>query len=134
MRGIAVIRRNIRPEFCNVPHAHDQIEPLLDQRYIAIRQCHFDHHIRVARLEPDQGGRQNGNRHVRGQGQPHDTRQRLAQMSRRRLEGAGVVLTATNTMIAELAQDWSTPEGQQLIQLLFTDVLPPISACHPPQP
>ena len=49
-------------------------------------------------------------------------------MSRRRMESAGVVLTATNTMIAELAQDWSTPEGQQLIQLLFTDVLPPISA------
>jgi hypothetical protein len=48
-------------------------------------------------------------------------------MSRRRMEDAGVVLTATNTMIAELAQNWSTPEGQQLIQLLFTDVLPPIS-------
>ena len=39
----------------------------------------------------------------------------------------GQVLTATNTMIAELAQNWSTPEGQQLIQLLFTDVLPAIS-------
>lgn len=49
-------------------------------------------------------------------------------MSRRRMQDAGVVLTATNTMIAELAQDWSTPEGQQLIQLLFTDVLPSISA------
>ncbi|MEM7670363.1 MAG: isochorismatase family protein [Pseudomonadota bacterium] len=48
-------------------------------------------------------------------------------MSRRRMEDAGVVLTATNTLIAELAQDWSTPEGQQLIQLLFTDVIPPIS-------
>ena len=48
-------------------------------------------------------------------------------MSRRRMEDAGVVLTATNTMIAELAQNWSTPEGQQLIQLLFTDVLPAIS-------
>ena len=48
-------------------------------------------------------------------------------MSRRRMEQAGVVLTATNTLIAELAQDWSTPEGQQLIQLLFTDVIPPIS-------
>jgi nicotinamidase-related amidase len=48
-------------------------------------------------------------------------------MSRRRMEDAGVVLTATNTMIAELAQNWSTPEGQQLVQLLFTDVLPPIS-------
>ena len=49
------------------------------------------------------------------------------QMSRNRMENAGVVLTATNTMIAELAQDWSTPEGQQLIQLLFTDVIPPIN-------
>lgn len=49
-------------------------------------------------------------------------------MSRRRMQDAGVVLTATNTMIAELAQDWSTPTGQQLIQLLFTDVLPAISA------
>jgi nicotinamidase-related amidase len=48
-------------------------------------------------------------------------------MSRRRMQDAGVVLTATNTMIAELAQDWSTPEGQQLIQVLFTDVLPPIN-------
>jgi hypothetical protein len=26
------------------------------------------------------------------------------------------VLTATNTMIAELAQDWSTPRGQKLIR------------------
>lgn len=49
------------------------------------------------------------------------------QMSRNRMENSGVVLTATNTMIAELAQDWSTPEGQQLIQLLFTDVIPPIN-------
>jgi nicotinamidase-related amidase len=47
-------------------------------------------------------------------------------MSRRRMQDAGVVLTATNTVIAELAQNWSTPEGQQLIQLLFTEVLPPI--------
>ena len=35
--------------------------------------------------------------------------------------------TATNTIIAEFAQDWSTPEGGQLIQVLFQDVLPPIS-------
>jgi nicotinamidase-related amidase len=49
-------------------------------------------------------------------------------MSRRRMEKAGVTLTATNTVIAELAQDWSTPHGGQLIQLLFTDVLPPITA------
>lgn len=47
-------------------------------------------------------------------------------MSRRRMERAGVVLTATNTLIAELAQDWSTAEGQQLIQLLFSDVIPAI--------
>lgn len=49
-------------------------------------------------------------------------------MSRRRMQDAGVILTATNTVIAELAQNWSTPEGQQLIRLLFTEVLPPIAA------
>ncbi|MDX2098563.1 MAG: isochorismatase family protein [Leptolyngbyaceae cyanobacterium bins.59] len=48
------------------------------------------------------------------------------EMSRRRMEKGGVVLTATNTMIAELAQDWSKPEGSQLIQLLFQEVLPKI--------
>jgi nicotinamidase-related amidase len=32
-------------------------------------------------------------------------------MSRRRMEREGVVLTATNTLMAELAQDWSRPEG-----------------------
>lgn len=47
-------------------------------------------------------------------------------MSRRRMQDAGVVLTATNTAIAELAQNWSTPEGTQLISLLFREVLPPI--------
>lgn len=46
--------------------------------------------------------------------------------SRKRMERAGVVLTTTNTVLAELAQDWSTPHGTQIIQLLFTDVLPPI--------
>ena len=49
------------------------------------------------------------------------------EMSRRRMQDHGVVLTATNTFIAELAQDWSTPHGSQLIQLLFTDVLPPVT-------
>lgn len=48
------------------------------------------------------------------------------EMSRRRMENGGVVLTATNTMIAELAQDWSTEAGSQLIQLLFQEVLPKI--------
>lgn len=47
-------------------------------------------------------------------------------MSRRRMQDAGVILTATNTLVAEMAQNWSSPEGSQLIQLLFTDVLPPV--------
>lgn len=46
------------------------------------------------------------------------------EFSRQRMHDAGVVLTATNTLIAEIAQDWSTPAGQQLITLLFTDVFP----------
>lgn len=46
------------------------------------------------------------------------------EFSRQRMHDAGVVLTATNTLMAEIAQDWSTPEGQQLITLLFTDVFP----------
>jgi nicotinamidase-related amidase len=48
------------------------------------------------------------------------------EMSRRRMENNGVVLTATNTLMAELAQDWSRPEGSELLQILFQDVLPPI--------
>lgn len=56
-------------------------------------------------------------------GSPYDLSE---DMARDRMRDAGVILTATNTMIAELAQDWSTLEGQQLIQLLFTEVLPPI--------
>jgi nicotinamidase-related amidase len=49
------------------------------------------------------------------------------EMSRRRMEREGVVLTATNTMMAELAQDWSRSEGAQLLQVLFQDVLPQIA-------
>ncbi len=48
------------------------------------------------------------------------------EMSRRRMENAGVVLTATNTVMAELAQDWSKPYGSQLLQILFEEVLPKI--------
>jgi nicotinamidase-related amidase len=48
------------------------------------------------------------------------------EMSRRRMEREGVVLTATNTLMAELAQDWSRPEGGQLLGILFNDVLPKI--------
>jgi nicotinamidase-related amidase len=49
------------------------------------------------------------------------------EMARRRMEREGVVLTATNTLMAELAQDWSRPEGGQLLGILFNEVLPKIS-------
>lgn len=48
-------------------------------------------------------------------------------LSRKRMENAGVVLTTTNTLIAELTQNWNTPQGQEAMQLLFTEVLPTIS-------
>lgn len=54
-------------------------------------------------------------------GSPYETSEN---MSRQRMEKAGVVLSATNTIMAELAQDWSTENGSQLIQVLFQDVLP----------
>ena len=50
------------------------------------------------------------------------------EFSRQRMHDAGVVLTATNTLIAEIAKDWSTPAGQQLIGLLFSDVFPALGA------
>ncbi|MEL6384376.1 MAG: isochorismatase family protein [Cyanobacteria bacterium J06626_18] len=56
-------------------------------------------------------------------GSPYDLSEA---MSRRRMENEGVVLTATNTLMAELAQDWSKPEGSQLLEILFQEVLPPI--------
>lgn len=58
-------------------------------------------------------------------GSPSDLSEDL---SRQRMHDAGVVLTATNTLMAEIAQDWSTPHGQQLITLLFTDVFPALGA------
>jgi nicotinamidase-related amidase len=42
--------------------------------------------------------------------------------SGRRMERAGVWLTSTNTMIAELVQDWSSVQGQQLMPLMMADV------------
>jgi len=45
-------------------------------------------------------------------GSPFDISQ---EMSRLRMKEAGVVLTTTNTLIAELAQDWSTKECVELI-------------------
>lgn len=50
------------------------------------------------------------------------------EFSRQRMHDAGVVLTATNTLMAEIAQDWSTSDGQQLIGLLFSDVFPAMGA------
>jgi hypothetical protein len=38
------------------------------------------------------------------------------------MEHEGVVLTTTNTVVAELVQDWSTPQGSELIQLLIATV------------
>lgn len=46
------------------------------------------------------------------------------QLAQQRMHDAGVVLTATITLIAELVQDWSRPEGVELQQMLFSDVLP----------
>jgi nicotinamidase-related amidase len=57
-------------------------------------------------------------------GSPYDISE---EMARRRMEREGVVLTATNTLMAELAQDWSRPEGAQLLGILFQDVLPSIA-------
>jgi nicotinamidase-related amidase len=41
----------------------------------------------------------------------------------RRMEKAGVILTTTNQLIAELAQNWSTLNGSKLIAILFEDIL-----------
>lgn len=48
------------------------------------------------------------------------------ELSRQRMRDAGVVLTTANTLMAELVQTWATPEGQQLIGILFGGLLPPI--------
>ncbi|MBY6028124.1 isochorismatase family protein [Halomonas sp. DP8Y7-1] len=48
------------------------------------------------------------------------------QLARQRMERGGVTLTATNTLIAELARDWSRPEGSELLKLMVDDVLPPV--------
>jgi nicotinamidase-related amidase len=40
-------------------------------------------------------------------------------MAQRRMIQGGVVLTTTNTVVAELVQNWATPAGMQLIQLLL---------------
>jgi nicotinamidase-related amidase len=52
-------------------------------------------------------------------GSPYDLSEELA---RRRMERAGVTLTATTTLIAELARDWSRPEGRELLNVLTRDL------------
>ena len=49
-------------------------------------------------------------------GSSYEIQEELAQ---RRMMHAGVVLTTTNTMVAELVQNWATPAGMELIQLLL---------------
>lgn len=46
-------------------------------------------------------------------------------LARQRMHDAGVVLTATITIIAEFVKDWSRTEGIELQELLFSEVLPP---------
>jgi hypothetical protein len=50
------------------------------------------------------------------------------EFSRQRVRDAGVVLTASNTLMAEIAQDGSSPVGEQLIALPFSDVTPALGA------
>lgn len=47
------------------------------------------------------------------------------EMCRRRMQHEGVVLTATNTLLAELAYDWSTPKAQEMGPILYS-IVPPI--------
>ena len=42
------------------------------------------------------------------------------EMARKRMEQAGVILTTTNTAIAELVQDWSSSAGSELVKLLVS--------------
>lgn len=49
-------------------------------------------------------------------GSPNDL---VEEMAQRRMEREGVQLSATNTVIAELAQDWSRPEGMELTGIMF---------------
>lgn len=59
-------------------------------------------------------------------GSPSELQEDIA---RRRMERAGVVLTTTNTIIAELVQNWATPEGEILVQYLVASapMTPPVT-------
>ena len=41
----------------------------------------------------------------------------------RRMENAGVVLTGTNQVMAELAYDWSTDNGHKIITIMYEEIL-----------
>jgi len=51
-------------------------------------------------------------------------------MARRRMEGEGVVLTATNTVIAELTRDWSLPVAAKVREVLHADVMAEVMPKH----
>ena len=40
-------------------------------------------------------------------------------MALRRMERAGVTLTSTNQLVAELVGNWTTPEGSQVVQAVM---------------
>jgi nicotinamidase-related amidase len=46
-------------------------------------------------------------------------------MALRRMEKGGVTLTSTNQVIAELAGNWATPEGSQIVQEVVMKALQP---------
>jgi nicotinamidase-related amidase len=52
------------------------------------------------------------------------------EMARRRMEGEGVVLTAANTVIAELTSDWSLPVAAKVSEVLFADVMGGVMPKH----
>ena len=37
----------------------------------------------------------------------------------RRIESAGITLTSTNQVLAELARDWETPKGRIIIKIMY---------------
>lgn len=41
----------------------------------------------------------------------------------RRMEREGVVLTNTNQLMAELAYDWSSPNGEKILGIMYDEIL-----------
>ena len=52
------------------------------------------------------------------------------EMARRRMEREGVVLTAANTVIAELTGDWSLPVAAKIREVLHADVMGDVMPSH----